>query len=165
VSANGDGVRRRRAVRVLLLDARDRLILLHCVDTKNPARAPYWVTVGGGVEPGESDEDAARREVLEEVGIEGFAFGPLIAHYRSVFTFEGIDYDQENDYYLARTDTTEIDGSGRDEIEVRSTLGHRWWTPQELIDSGDEFTCPGLGQLLSRVLREGPPATPVTLAP
>lgn len=162
---SGDGVRRRRAVRVLLLDPRDRLLLLHCADTRNPARAPYWVTVGGGVEAGESDEAAARREVMEEVGIEGIELGPLIAHYRSVFTFEGVDYDQENDYYLARTDVVEVDGTGRDEIEVRSTLGHRWWTPEELISSTEEFTCPGLGRLLDGVLRDGPPARPVPLAP
>jgi 8-oxo-dGTP pyrophosphatase MutT (NUDIX family) len=152
-------------VRVLLLDASDRLLLLHCADTKNPARAPYWVTVGGGVEPGESDEDAARREVREEVGIEDIEIGPLIARYRSVFTFEGVDYDQENDYYLARTEVTEVDGSGRDEIEVRSTLGHRWWTTEELTSSTEEFTCPGLGPLLDQTLRYGPPAPPVALAP
>ncbi|MET7438956.1 NUDIX domain-containing protein [Streptomyces sp. NPDC005496] len=34
-----------------------------------PGGSPYWTTVGGGVEPGDADLEAAlRREVMEEIG-------------------------------------------------------------------------------------------------
>lgn len=154
---------RRRAVRVLLLDPDDRLLLLQSFDHTNPARGSFWVTIGGGVEPGESDVDAALREVVEEVGIHDIDLGPLVAHYRDTFTFHGVTYDQANDYYLARTGMTEVDGSGRDEIEVRSTLSHRWWTVPELQASTDAFTCPGLGDLIAGLLRDGPPSEPIVL--
>ena len=154
---------RRRAVRVLLLDPDDRLLLLHAFDPANPARGSYWLTLGGGVEPGESDAEAARREVAEEVGIHDIDLGPHVAYYRDTFTFGGVTYDQANDYYLARTLVTDVDGSGRDEVEVRSTLSHRWWTVPELQASREAFTCPGLGDLVARVLRNGPPEEPIVL--
>lgn len=44
-------------------------------------RAPdgggYWHAIAGGVEPGEDWEAAARRELLEETGLEAVVFEPL----------------------------------------------------------------------------------------
>ncbi len=38
----------------------------------------YWVLRGGGVEPGESGEQAVLCEMWEETGIEGLPLGPLL---------------------------------------------------------------------------------------
>lgn len=55
----------RRSARAVLLDGRDLLL----IKRTRPGEPPYWVTIGGGVEPGDSSlEDAVRREVLEEIG-------------------------------------------------------------------------------------------------
>ena len=43
----------------------DEVLVLHRV----PAKGAYWHTVAGRVEPGESWEEAARRELLEETGL------------------------------------------------------------------------------------------------
>src|SRR5258707_3533090 len=76
---------RRRAVRVLLLDPRDRILLLQSFDPGNPARGRFWYTLGGGAEDGEPPETTARREVGEEVGIRQFELGPLVWRRRTVF--------------------------------------------------------------------------------
>ena len=45
-----------------------KVLLLHGWDPLKP-QTPYWFTIGGGVEAGETIAQAASRELLEEVGI------------------------------------------------------------------------------------------------
>ncbi len=59
--------RRLTGSRVLCLSAGQVLLVRH---EEPQSGASYWVLPGGGREPGERFEDAARREVREETGIE-----------------------------------------------------------------------------------------------
>ena len=59
----------REAARVLLLDEQGRLLLWR-VEDPNIDIASLWITVGGGLEPGESFEEAALRELAEETGLD-----------------------------------------------------------------------------------------------
>jgi ADP-ribose pyrophosphatase YjhB (NUDIX family) len=54
-------------IRVAVLLVRDGAVLL--VRHRKPGRE-YWLVPGGGVDPGETLEEAGRREVLEETGLE-----------------------------------------------------------------------------------------------
>ncbi len=65
----------RRVVGVLLVDASGRL-LMQLRDEHAPVSPNQWGLPGGGIEPGETPEGAARRELLEETGLEVTA--PLI---------------------------------------------------------------------------------------
>src|SRR5688572_15916571 len=58
----------RRAARVLLLDAADRVLLFRGCDPARPAQR-YWFTVGGGQDPGGTLTDCAVRELYEETGL------------------------------------------------------------------------------------------------
>ena len=53
---------RHRAAAVIVHDS--RLLMVHEHDTHE-----VWTLPGGGIEPGESAEDAVRREVSEETGL------------------------------------------------------------------------------------------------
>lgn len=56
----------KQSARALLFDAEQQLVL---IERTKPGQKPYWVTVGGGVEPQDTGiEDALRREVFEEIG-------------------------------------------------------------------------------------------------
>jgi len=47
------------------VDGEDLILIRRC----RPGQDPYWVTVGGGVEPDDASvEDALHREVFEELG-------------------------------------------------------------------------------------------------
>jgi 8-oxo-dGTP pyrophosphatase MutT (NUDIX family) len=64
----------RPTARVLALDPAGRVLLVRC---DHDGRV-FWVAPGGGVEPGETFEAAARRELREEAGIALAAVGPCV---------------------------------------------------------------------------------------
>ena len=56
----------KQSARALLFDRERRLLL---IKRTKPGQEPYWVTVGGGLEPEDAGAEAAlHREVLEELG-------------------------------------------------------------------------------------------------
>ena len=63
----------RQAVRALVIDAERRVLL---VRFEHPVtHDSWWAATGGGVEPGESDHEALRRELHEEAGLHEFDVG------------------------------------------------------------------------------------------
>ena len=98
----------RRTARVLLIDELDRLLLFQRQDPTNPSDI-YWCPVGGGIEPGESPEDAARREVKEETGLTDFDLGRHVWNRQDRYSFNGKNYQVSETWFLSRTPTFEID--------------------------------------------------------
>ena len=68
-------------------------LMLHRTKKKNDQNGGKWIGVGGKLEPGESPEDCAFREIREETG---FIADEL--HLRSVITFLSDEYEQERMY-------------------------------------------------------------------
>ncbi|HEX2349678.1 MAG TPA: NUDIX domain-containing protein [Ktedonobacterales bacterium] len=74
MSDSMDQVIERRVAGVLLMDARGWL-LMHLRSQDALVSPGQWSFPGGGIEPGESPEQAAHRELLEEAGLR--VAGPL----------------------------------------------------------------------------------------
>ncbi|KNE82765.1 MULTISPECIES: NUDIX hydrolase [Streptomyces] len=152
----------RKVARVVLLDPADRILLLHGHEPADP-RLSWWFTPGGGVEPGESREEAARRELAEETGITEVELGPVLWRRACSFPFDGRRWNQDEWYYLGRTGQTGTDDTGRTELERRSITGLRWWTSGELSTLRETVYPTKLAELLRTLLAEGPPSAPVVL--
>ena len=121
---------RRRAARVVVVDAEGHVLMIEGFDPHHPDD-PYWYTVGGGVEPGETDREAAVREVWEETGrtitVDDLV-GP-VHHDEDAFSFEGRTVVQQQVFYGWVTDRFDADPAGFAELELRSTIQLAWIDP------------------------------------
>jgi len=144
----------RAAARVLLLDPDDRALLVGHVPADDRM---VWTAPGGGLEPGESHEAAATREVREELGITA-DLGPYIWRRRVTFSFRGLWIDQDERWFLARTvgfdpATAPLDDHGATDA--------RWWGVDDLRQAAIEVAPARLAQHLETLLRDGPPPEPI----
>lgn len=142
----------RRAGRVLLLDAAGRVLLFHGYDPARPTHG-YWFTPGGGLDEGETMAEAAARELFEETGLRLGAERLGAAVWREVteFPFAGQWYQQEQEFFLVRVDSWQVDTVGFNDIERGSVDGHRWWTVAELAGTDERYYPSELPELLTRL--------------
>ncbi len=59
----------RSAVRLVVLDVQDNVLLFHTHDPDHPDLGSWWELPGGGIDPSETYLDTAIRELHEETGI------------------------------------------------------------------------------------------------
>jgi ADP-ribose pyrophosphatase YjhB (NUDIX family) len=145
---------------VLLIDQHGAVFLWHDSDPGAAGRPSFWITAGGGVDPGESDQEAARREVVEETGIRlalDELVGPL-AERVVLHGYSDLVVTQEEVFFAARVEHRDPDHAGHTVDEQASIHGHRWWTVEELAGSG-ELVFPArlaeLAQVAHEVLETG----------
>jgi 8-oxo-dGTP pyrophosphatase MutT (NUDIX family) len=143
-------VLRRRAARVILVDEDGRVLLFRGSDPARPEAGTWWFTTGGGLEPGESVEDAARREVFEETGFRLGELGPVVHESSVQFSFAGTQFDQHQSFFVVTTSSFEVDVSGWDDVEVASIAEHRWWPVEELRTTTERVYPENLLDLLAR---------------
>ena len=148
-------LRIREAARAVVLDHDDRVLL-----TRFEFRdgREVWTTVGGGLEPGETYEDAARRELVEEAGLEVESVGACIWT-RDHLIPDPISFDMQRErFFLVRTPPfeprpalswAELNGEGMTAI--------RWWTVDEILAAGGDAVRPtSSGQLAPPAPRARP---------
>ncbi|PZR64022.1 MAG: DNA mismatch repair protein MutT [Chloroflexi bacterium] len=146
----------RKAVRVLLFDEADRVLLVRFWDGDRS----WWCTPGGGIEPGETDEATALREIREELGSESVELGARIWTRRHIGVFRGRPFDQRERIYLGRVAAFEPRPTPMALCE-HGLDDFRWWTLDELAGGADEFAPRRLATLARDIVRAGPPKRPI----
>lgn len=143
----------RSGARVLLVDAQQRILLLRGMDPAHPA-VRYWITVGGGVDEGETREQAAVRELREETGLAVAADSLGAPVWREVveFPFDGRCYRQEQEFFLVRVQRWEVRTTGWGELERRTFDKVRWWSIDELESTSETYYPAELPVLLRSLL-------------
>ncbi|HEY7100518.1 MAG TPA: NUDIX domain-containing protein [Mycobacteriales bacterium] len=148
----------RRSARVILADDADRLLLFESEG--------FWFTPGGGIEPGETIEQAATRELWEETGllIPPDHLGPVVAEtsgYADLGFAAGMFHDLF--YFQRAPEGFCVDISGWQPVEASTMSGHRWWTVDE-VEAAPKIVFPFELAPLARDLLAGRlPSRPIQL--
>lgn len=146
---------RRPAARILLVDAADRVLLFRFTPGDRP---PFWVTPGGALDPNEDYPAAARRELLEEVGLDRDC-GPEVAHRVVDFlTIEGVEVTADERYFRVDVDRLDVSAAGHTELERRVMLDWRWFERAEIAGHDEPIYPVDLADLLAATdpLRDPP---------
>lgn len=129
---------RRRAARVVLLDAEGRALLLQAIDPADRDKPAWWELPGGGIDGSETSEAAATRELYEETGITSARVGPCVWFRDTEFDFGGYHFVQHERIHVAWCDTAEVvRGTALEALEVLAFQGSRWWAMDELAANDD----------------------------
>ncbi|MGJ5177433.1 NUDIX hydrolase [Bradyrhizobium oligotrophicum] len=145
-------MRDRPSSRLLIVDPDDRLLLFKFVHLAGALIGQrFWATPGGGLDPGESYEDAACREMFEETGIRIADPGPQIAQRSVTFTMvDGEPVSSDERYFLVRVDSADISSVHWTELERAAIAAQRWWRPAELSATTDQVFPEDIVEILGR---------------
>lgn len=128
-------MRARPSARLLVVDPSGRILLFRFVH-RNGALAgeDYWATPGGGVEDGETFEQAAIRELEEETGIRVQDIGPEVGPREFVLQLpDGARVIADERFFLVRPKDASLSRDGWTVQEAEVMADHRWWSADELV--------------------------------
>lgn len=145
---------------MLVVDERDHVLLLHSSGFVTP-ESEFFVSVGGGIDAGETAAEAAARELFEETGLRvgpGDLVGP-VGHTVGTWWLGHEDHV----FFLLRTDRFEVRFDWLEGCEVDEITGSAWLSVDELraVDRG-VFPVP-VADLAKRLVAGDVPASPVEL--
>ncbi|MDB5447652.1 MAG: hypothetical protein JWQ97_2969 [Phenylobacterium sp.] len=143
-------MRARPSARLLVVDAQRRVLLFRFAFREGAlAGRVFWATPGGALEPGESFEEGARRELAEETGLVIDHPGPEIARRAFVMRApEGDEVMAEERYFLVRVDAFEPVDAGWTELERQVMTELRWWSRDALRTAGEQVYPEDLAEML-----------------
>lgn len=133
----------RTAVRVVVLDSEDRVLLFHTHDPTYPELETWWELPGGGLEGGESRAEAAVRELREETGLVVTTADVVDPGWRRLasFRYRGRRHLQHETVVTVRVHRRQpvVDGRLRVGFEDEDYFDWAWWTIDQLVGSDEQF--------------------------
>ena len=150
----------------MLVDGDGRALLLRGGDPARPGLR-WWFTPGGGLDEGETPAEGAARELFEETGlrVDPSELGAPVWHQVTEFSYDGRDYRQDQEFFLLRVPSWEVDTAGFDPEEQRTIDGHRWWSAAELDETGETVYPEELASLLRRLTGVSSPPSSAASSP
>jgi len=145
----------RQAVRALVIDSAERLLLTRY---DFPGRS-VWAPPGGGIERGETPEQALARELAEEAGLVRVELGPCIWTREHWFADMDGWGGQAERIHLVRVEPFEP--APQVDLATEHVSEIRWWTRDELDRADVSYSPRALPELVRELLRLGPPTEPV----
>lgn len=147
----------RESIRAILLTPDQEVLLLRIRPPEGGDG--FWITPGGGLEPGETAEAGLRRELREELGLEHFAIGPVVWRRQHTFNWAEKRICQREQYHVVHV--TRFEPCMSDAIEARVLDRFQWWPVPELARAMEPLTPLSLAQIVATYIAQGPPSEPL----
>jgi 8-oxo-dGTP pyrophosphatase MutT (NUDIX family) len=150
-------------VRIVLISPAGRVLLIRYQDRRTALEPIFWLTPGGGVDPGETLVQAARRELLEETGVGDAELGPIVWYDEPMVTYLGERFQLLQSYFVARCGAETLSSDGWTELEREVIREMRWCAPEELRGFTERIYPTRIADLLPDVIEGLYPETPIRL--
>lgn len=133
-------MRIRKSSRAIVLNKKNEIFLFqYMFDYLEDCKA-IWITPGGGLEEGESVEDALKRELFEELGVQIKEKCPEVYYRNPVYTLKnGEKVQSVEKFFLVILEDEEFSSERRTESEKKRMLAGKWWSAEEIERSEEAF--------------------------
>lgn len=151
----------RKSSRAIVLNMQNQIFLFRYTFDFFAEKQSVWITPGGGLEEGENFEDALKRELFEELGIELKEQAPLVFFRTPLYELKnGETVRSEERFYLVYCDEASFSYDCWSENETKRMSAGKWWSVEEIRESGEKFFSEDIIGILERLSQGDVPREP-----
>ena len=155
----------RKSSRAIVLNKQNQIFLFRYTFDFFAEEDSIWITPGGGLDEGENFDEALKRELLEELGIELTEPAPFVFYRNPLYELKNGETARcEERFYLVYCEEEMVSYAGWTESENKRMTAGKWWTVEEIRQSKETFFSEDILEILERLSRGEIPKEPVEIA-
>lgn len=142
----------RKSSRAIVLNRTNQIFLFQYSFDYLADSDTIWITPGGSLEEGESFEDALKRELFEEMGVQ-LDKSCLEIYYRNpMYTLKSGEVVQSIEkFFLVYLEDEQFSYINWTESEKKRMLEGKWWSIEEIQQSNDVFFTKDIIRILTEL--------------